>query len=796
MKVARGEWLAIATVALAHLGGVISQSVISAKFNSSDIKPFAGAYTTIHTDGTPLFYLNQLSPNSAGEQVFTRPKVEAMGLLTHNCSVGFELYMGDGGSNYGGFASWNIGAAANCLLAATNAHMLSACSGIGVTFRSQKSSLGPSSVTVNVGANTQISSGDVLTSLRGKWIGVLINLITYNDASDNRAMQVFLNGNNLFPKIPWKKDALNTGGAYTTGNVWSEKMTMLGNTCLTSSGATCIDNHIVKNVYYYCTTKSLPPWTPFPTPKPTPSPTSKPTPHPTPRPTTHPTPAPTSHPTPSPTPEPTLHPTPQPTPHPTPAPTAHPTPSPTPRPTMHPTPAPTPHPTPSPTPKPTPHPTLEPTAHPTPEPTSRPTPIPTLEPTPQPTPTPTLPPVIIITPDPTGLPTPAPQTLKPTTPGKKSTAEPTPSLPPGSTCVVPDPWVFPLDHFKLMFDSTKVGHAIHLTERKKDEFGLALVTPAVSRLVGFGEFAVNMSFNIDFNQEGTCKGSRFVIDYGAQRSCFYSRTQPRTPHVLVRPAPSADYKTMPESDKILPPPDFKSKPLPWPCPPGSCPCEDDINFEEGMLLSLAAVDPESLLSFKVKEPEPTTEDLTVPDCDGISLALISDPMGPGVYVAQDKSLFFAGTDELFTNEVTVKLEYTRAQNTEYMKFYLNGIPVTERIPFTTAALSQGDRIFPKITFAASTASCAVSHRLSSLWFEMEKVIPCAAAQEMLEENEKVDTRMYEFATLLTKESMKGPSRAVSLSLNVIAPAVVTAAVALGLFIKWAGRRNRASYLTL
>jgi len=338
-----------------------------------------------------------------------------------------------------------------------------------------------------------------------------------------------------------------------------------------------------------------------------------------------------------------------------------------------------------------------------------------------------------------------------------------------------------------MFDSSKVGHAIHLTERKKDEFGLALLTPAVSRLVGFGEFAVNMSFDFNFNQDSTCKGGRFVVDYGAQRSCFYSQTQPRTPHVLTRPFPITDYKPLPASDKVLPPPDFKSKPLPWPCPPGSCPCEDDLNFEEGLLLSLAAID-----------PEPSTQEITIPDCDGISLALITDPMGPGVYVAKDKSLFYAGTDELLQDEVTVKLEYTRSKNREYMKFYLNGVPVTDSIPFTTAALSQGDRIFPKITFAASTSDCAVSHRISSLWFEMEKVISCAAAQEMLEENEKVDTRMFELAMLLnSKERQEHPSLSGSLSLNVIASVAVTASVAVGFIVKkWRHVRNRASYLSL
>jgi len=335
-----------------------------------------------------------------------------------------------------------------------------------------------------------------------------------------------------------------------------------------------------------------------------------------------------------------------------------------------------------------------------------------------------------------------------------------------------------------MFDSSKVGHAIHLTERKKDEFGLALLTPAVSRLVGFGEFAVSMSFNVSFDQESTCKGGRFVVDYGAQRSCFYSKALPRSPHILPRPSPSPEYKPLPESDKILSPPDFKSKPLPWPCPPGSCPCEDDIHFEEDLFTSLSTVD-----------PIPTTQSMTV-DCDGISLALITDPVGPGVYVAKDKSLFFAGTDELLQNEVTVKLQYTRSKDSEYMKFHLNGQPVTDRIPFTTAALSQEDRIFPKITFVASTAGCPVSHRVSSLWFEMEKVISCAAAQEMLEENEKVDPRMFEFAMLRLSSNEVQPSLVEAHSLNVLAYGAIIASLALlGLFVK---RRsdNPARYLSL
>ena len=99
------HWCLILTLTL--LNEAKCQSVITNKFNISDIKYFSGAHTEVGPDGTPWFYLNQLAPNSVGEQVFTRPKVEAMGLLSHNCSVGFQLYLGDGGSNYGGLGVSN-----------------------------------------------------------------------------------------------------------------------------------------------------------------------------------------------------------------------------------------------------------------------------------------------------------------------------------------------------------------------------------------------------------------------------------------------------------------------------------------------------------------------------------------------------------------------------------------------------------------------------------------------------------------------------------------------------------------
>jgi len=302
-----------------------------------------------------------------------------------------------------------------------------------------------------------------------------------------------------------------------------------------------------------------------------------------------------------------------------------------------------------------------------------------------------------------------------------------------------------------MFDSAKFGHTIHLTNREKDEFGLALITPTISRLVGFGEFAVNMSFNVTFDKENTCEGGRFVVDYGVQRSCFYSKEQPRKPHAIVRPAPNTDYVPLDVEPKVLPPPDFTSKPLPWPCPPGSCPCEDDISAEEmATLVSLES-------TLDIYDEYPTTDQMSAHDCDGISLALITDPAGPGVFIAKDKALYYAGPEKLFAHnkDVTVKLEYVRSEHSEFMKFYLNEVAVTPSIPFTTADLSQGSRIFPKITFVASSSSCPVSHKVSDVWFEMEKVISCATAEKTLEDNANYDLKMLEMLLLLKSETEEG-----------------------------------------
>jgi len=257
---------------------------------------------------------------------------------------------------------------------------------------------------------------------------------------------------------------------------------------------------------------------------------------------------------------------------------------------------------------------------------------------------------------------------------------------------------------------------------------MGFITPALTRLLGFGEYATNMTFNVSMATPPTCAGVRFLLDYGGKKSCLYSRspTQPRIPHVLPRPSPHIQ----PEANSFvhpLGPPDFDTKPIPWPCPPGSCPCEDDETPAD-----------DSKFITPVQLTEPSAELMDGADCDGISLALISDPDGPGVFLAKHDALLYTGDDSLFSDKesVTIKMEYTPTADMQYMKFYINEVAVTPKIQFTTDELQQGARIFPKITFAAATGECAVKHTISEVWFEMAKVISCAELDEKLTENKE------------------------------------------------------------
>jgi len=139
---------------------------------------------------------------------------------------------------------------------------------------------------------------------------------------------------------------------------------------------------------------------------------------------------------------------------------------------------------------------------------------------------------------------------------------------------------------------------------------------------------------------------------------------------------------------------------------------------------------------QLTEPSAEMMDGVAADCDGISLALISDPDGPGVFLAKHNALLYTGDESLFSNKqsITIKMEYTPTASSQYMKFYVDEVPVSPKILFTTEDLEQGARIFPKITFAAATGDCTVKHTISDIWFEMEKVMDCAELEEELTQN--------------------------------------------------------------
>jgi len=581
------------------------------RVNTSDVLAVGTASTgDPWGEGLPWFYLNDLEADTIGEQILSGPKVTKMNLLTNNCTVGFQLYIGDGPqNNFGGIASLNIGAGSACLLA--NPYAGYKCGGIGIQIltTSQGSTIG---VIGSGDSSNGPTASFPYNPRRGTWSKILIYLNTLDSSGMNkqRTLAVYVNGKLVSTQpIPWSVTDLNSGG---DSGSWSQKLTFLGSSCQTGN---CVDNHIVKDVYFLCGKGPLPP--PIYDSALAPLDDNS-----------------------------TLVPTPSPTPSPTPFTT----------PELIPSPLPTPSPTPN---------------------RNQPTPKVTLHPTPKP-----------------------PKTAKPNIP----------------TCQVPDPWVFPLDHMKLVYDAKKNGRAVYLTENSKNQFGLGLLTPAISNLVGFGEFAVNLTFNLTVKVPNSCSGLRFVVDYGAKKSCLYSEEniQPQNKHIW-RPSPQPQPNGG-QGGAILPPPDFQTKPIPWPCPPGSCPCEDDE--EQAMLMQFNKKSNDASL--------PVSDDFKVPECDGISLALVSDSDGSGIYVAKEQSLVYAGELSVTANmEVEIKLVYTRTKGVEFMTFYINGNKIADQIPFTTSDLAQGSRLFPKVSFAAGTGStCQAEHAISAMWIQMEKVLSC------------------------------------------------------------------------
>jgi len=230
-----------------------------------------------------------------------------------------------------------------------------------------------------------------------------------------------------------------------------------------------------------------------------------------------------------------------------------------------------------------------------------------------------------------------------------------------------------------------------------------------------------------------------------KKSCLYTERnlQPPNPH-MIRPSPHAQPNGG-EGTANLPLPDFNNKPIPWPCPPGACPCEDDPS-EELMQLNKKS----SHVSV------PVADSFEVPECDGISLALVSDTTASGVYVAKEQSLIYAGKEEVFTSKQTIqiKMAYTRNAETEFMTYFINNNQVTDQIPFTTDNLSQGTKLFPKLTFAAATGStCQVKHEISEMWIEMEKVLSCREV-ELLQNEMSFETDLLMFNSLSVNKSLR------------------------------------------
>lgn len=141
------------------------------------------------------------------------------------------------------------------------------------------------------------------------------------------------------------------------------------------------------------------------------------------------------------------------------------------------------------------------------------------------------------------------------------------------------------------------------------------------------------------------------------------------------------------------------------------------------------------------EKSTAQDDLDEPDCDGISLGLISDPSASGVFLAKQDTFLYEGASTSFegkTTTITMQYKYDDATGDQTMQFLMDGADVSGPVSFTTADIAQGSRsnpkinyIYPKITFAAATTTCSESHIISNFNFEMEKELTLAEKQLML-----------------------------------------------------------------
>jgi hypothetical protein len=319
-----------------------------------------------------------------------------------------------------------------------------------------------------------------------------------------------------------------------------------------------------------------------------------------------------------------------------------------------------------------------------------------------------------------------------------------------------DPWVFPLDHFKLLFDAQKHGHEVHLTEKgDKFSFGMAYIPPALSNLIGFGSYGVNMTFDITFQPGTPCSAVGFILNYGSKNTCMFdvsSDDVPSPPQPNISPKayhPPGGYPTQPidgpgeevnpgtgvlseknewkkDETLVTPPlpllePIFSFKPVPWPKPCGY-------------------IKPQA--HTKPSPTRPNDLDIeAVPDCDGISLAIISSGSDiSGLFIARKEELLKQDDLSFLEGErnVSIKLEYHHSEDKESIRFFLNDIPLTpDPIDFKLDSLAEGSQVSPKLTLSAASGSCTGGHVISKVSFEMEKVLvpdECECLSRLLSED--------------------------------------------------------------
>jgi len=219
-----------------HYASVIVSDADVTALGSAHIDSFS-------PNSPPYFHLNEHIPRSSGAVVVSPSQIESLGVLDQNCTVNFQLYMGDVGKEYSGSSYWNMGADSGCLLHSSNPED---CGGIGLLFQS---SAELSAVQLNVG-DSLIRNTNILPSLLNEWISVSISLVTYNASSDSRAVFVHLFGHPVFVKaFPWHKSDLHSQIEQLPENEWSNRMTFFARNC---NEYGCSNEHIVQNLNFRC----------------------------------------------------------------------------------------------------------------------------------------------------------------------------------------------------------------------------------------------------------------------------------------------------------------------------------------------------------------------------------------------------------------------------------------------------------------------------------------------------------------------------------------------------------------